>query len=206
MNESYLGRGLRRVGVAAAAIVALSIASQQRAEALSPMTPGAVPAAKHASDAITTQARHGPGGGGGFHGGGGFRGGGGFHGGGFRGGGFHGGGMHGGGFRGFHGGGFRGFHGGGVRIAPAFHGGFRHGGFHRHYGGYHRFYGGGYRYAYRPHFRRHYHHRRFFYTPSYYYPAYYHHRRCRVIWTYYGPRRICRPWYRHHYYRPYGYW
>ena len=41
----------------------------------------------------------------------------------------------------------------------------------------------------------------------------YRHRYCRVIWTYYGPRKICkhRPWYRH-YWRasllrlPYRYW
>jgi len=187
MRERFLRGGLvRRLGVAAAAIVALSVGSQQRAEALSLASPGTVPAAKYATDALTTQVRHG-GHGGGFHGGG-FRGGGGFHGGGFRGGGFH-------------GGGFRGFHGGGFRAAPAFHGGF-----HRHHGGYHRFHGGGYRYGYRPHFHRHFHHRRFFYGPSYY-PAYYNpHRRCRVIWTDYGPRRICRPWYRHHHWRPYGYW
>ncbi|ERF82091.1 hypothetical protein JQ559_21995 [Bradyrhizobium viridifuturi] len=195
MRESTLRCGLlRRLGVAAAAVLALSIASQQRAEALSVASPGTVPAAKSAADAMTTQVRHGGGGG---HGGGGF------HGGGFHGGGFHGG--------GFHGGGFRGFHGGGFRAAPAFHGGYRYGGFHRHYGGYHRFHGGGYRYGYRPYYRRHFHHRRYFYGSSYYpyyYPAYYHHHRCRVIWTYYGPRRICRPWWHHrHYWRPYRvYW
>ncbi|MGL3211982.1 hypothetical protein [Bradyrhizobium sp. BR 1433] len=178
MRESYLRRGLvRRLGVAAAAVFALSVASQQRAEALSLVSPGTAPAAKSAADAMTTQVRHG--------------------GGGFRGGGFHGGGFHG-----------RGFHGGGFRAAPAFHGGYRYGGFHRHYGGYHRFYGGGYRYGYRPYYRRHFHHRRFFYGSSYYYPAYYHHRRCRVVWTYYGPRRICRPWWPHrHYWRSYRvYW
>ncbi|WP_409334713.1 hypothetical protein [Bradyrhizobium sp. AUGA SZCCT0124] len=100
--------------------------------------------------------------------------------------------------------GFRGFHGGGFRAAPAFHGGYRYGGYHRHHGGYHRFYGGGYRYG----SRRHFHHRRYFYGSSYYYPAYYHHRRCRVVWTYDGSRRICRPyWHRRHYWRPYGvYW
>jgi hypothetical protein len=108
------------------------------------------------------------GGHGGGHGGGG--------GGGFRGGG---GGFHGGGFRGggaaFHGGGFRGFH-----------GGFHHGGFvgrphvwagHRHhFRGRHffrpRFYGGYYPYTYGP--------------------------RCRMIWTYYGPRLICRHHRWHH--------
>ena len=34
----------------------------------------------------------------------------------------------------------------------------------------------------------------------------YRHRYCRVIWTYYGPRKICqyRPWWRHRYYGYYG--
>lgn len=107
--------------------------------------------------------------------------GGGFHGGGFRGGGFRGGGAA------FHRGG--GFRGGGV----AFHRGYR-------YGGFHRYYGGGYRYAYhRPYFHRRHFHRGFYYGPSYSYP-----RRCRVIWTHYGPRRICRPWWhRHHHWRTY---
>ena len=113
---------------------------------------------------------------------------------------------HGGGFRGggaaFHGGGFRrgGFavhRGGGFRAAPVFRGGgMRY----------------GYRHAYhRPHFyHRHHFHRRF-YAPRYYGYPYYHgyrHRYCRVIWTYYGPRKICRyrPWYRHHWrVRHYGY-
>ena len=36
-----------------------------------------------------------------------------------------------------------------------------------------------------------------------YYPYYNYPRRCRVIWTYYGPRRVCR-WHRWHY--PYRYW
>ncbi|MGY3405743.1 hypothetical protein ACVWZV_001856 [Bradyrhizobium sp. GM5.1] len=36
-----------------------------------------------------------------------------------------------------------------------------------------------------------------------YYPYYSHPRRCRVIWTYYGPRRVCR-WHRWHH--PYRYW
>ena len=39
------------------------------------------------------------------------------------------------------------------------------------------------------------------YAPSYYYPNYYYpYRHCRIIWTYYGPRKICRyrPWWRHH--------
>ncbi len=115
-------------------------------------------------------------------------GGGGFHGGG---GGFHGGGFHRGGF---HGGGLA-FHGGGYRAAHVFHGGgYRYGGFR----GYHY---GGYRYA----FHRHHFHRRFYYAPSYYYCP---HRYCRVIWTYYGPHRIC-PWRHHHWHHRwhhYRYW
>jgi hypothetical protein len=74
-----------------------------------------------------------------------------------------------------HGGG--GFHGGGFRG-----GGFRGGGFGHRYGGFHR---GGYRYGY---FHRRHFHRGFYYGSSYY-P-----RRCRIVWTHYGPRRICRPW------------
>ncbi|WP_439359356.1 hypothetical protein [Bradyrhizobium sp. DASA03007] len=110
------------------------------------------------------------------------------HGGGFHGGGFRGGGH----FGGFHG---RGFHGGGFRAAPAFHGGgYRYGGF-RHYGGYHR-YG-----IYRPHYGYRHFHRRYYYGG--YYPYYHYPRRCRIIWTYYGPRRVCR-WPRWHY--PYRYW
>ncbi|KRR02921.1 hypothetical protein CQ12_22705 [Bradyrhizobium jicamae] len=215
MAISDPGRGLvRRLGVTAAAFFAFAAASQQRAEALSLASPGTAPSAKFATDGLTTQVQHrgGMGGGGGFRGGGGggFRGGGGgFHGGGFRGGGaaFHGGGFRGGGAA-FRGGGFRGggmaihrggfraapvFRGGGYRVAPAFYG-------RRH------FYG--YRHAYhRPFYRRHFH-RRFYYAPAYYsYPAYYYPRRCRVIWTYYGPRRICRPWYRSYWRaRYYGYW
>jgi hypothetical protein len=199
------GRGfVRCLGLAAAAMLALSAAASQRAEALSLINPTAVPTAKYASDGLTTEVRGGPGGGGGHGGGGGgFRGGGGgFHGGGggFHaggGGGFRGGGMaiHSGGFRGggavFHGGGFRGggavFHGGGFRGGHVFHGGgFRHGGF-----------------AFRHH--RHHFHRHFFYGSSYYdYPYYYPYRRCRIIWTYYGPRRICH--YRHWYHRGYPFW
>ena len=185
MAISDPGRGLaRRLGVAVAAIFALAVASQQRAEALSLASPGMAPSAKYATDGLTTEVRHGGGGG---HGGGGFHGGGG----GLRGGGFHGGGFRGGGAA-FHGSGFRG---GGFRAAPAFRGGgFRY----------------GYRHAYhRPHFvHRHRFHGRFYYAPAYYgYPYYYgyRHRYCRVIWTYYGPRKICRyrPWHRHHW--RYGY-
>jgi hypothetical protein len=88
-------------------------------------------------------------------------------------------------------------HRGGFRAAPVFRGGgMRY----------------GYRHVYhRPHFyHRHHFHRRF-YAPSYYgypYSYGYRHRYCRVIWTYYGPRKICRyrPWYRHHWrVRHYGY-
>jgi hypothetical protein len=103
--------------------------------------------------------------------------GGGGHGGGFHGGGFHGGAFHGGGFRG------GGFHGGGFRGGHVFHGGgFHHGGF-----------------AFRHHFHRH-----FYYGPSYYYYPYYH--RCRIIWTYYGPRRICHFHHWHHRWHHRGYW
>jgi hypothetical protein len=179
---------MRLLGLAAVATLMLSAGTARRAEAMTPINPTALPAAKSASDDMITQVRHGGGGGGhggGFHGGGGFRGGGGFHGGGA----FHGGGGHIGGFRG------GGFHGGGFRAAPAFHGGgYRYGGIH-HYGGYHR-YGG-----YRPHYYGHRHfHRRYY---GGYYPYYSHPRRCRVIWTYYGPRRVCR-WHRWHH--PYRYW
>ena len=79
-----------------------------------------------------------------------------------------------------------------------------------HGGGYRAFHYGGYRHAYyRPHFHHRAHfHRRFYYAPSYYaYP----YRYCRVVWTYYGPHRIChRSWYRHHYryhrWHHYRYW
>ena len=195
MATSDPGRGLvRRLGVTAAALFAFAAASQQRAEALSLASPGTAPSAKFATDDLTTEVRHG-----GHGGGGGFRGGGG---GGFRGGG---GGFHGGGFRGggaaFHGGGFRGggiaIHRGGFRAAPVLHGGgMRY----------------GYRHVYhRPHFHHRHHFHRRFYAPSYYgypYSYGYRHRYCRVIWTYYGPRKICRyrPWHHHHWrVRHYGY-
>jgi hypothetical protein len=189
---SNAGRGLvrclvRPLGLAAAAMLMLSAAPGQRAEALSLINPGAAPAAKAASDGLTIPViGRGGGGGGGFHGGGG-GGGGGFHGGG---GGFHGGG---GGFQGggavFHGGGFRSgpvFQGGGFRSSHVFRGGFRHGGFaFRHH--HRRFFVGGYYYDY----------------PYYDYPYYYYpYRRCHIVWTHYGPRRVChfRHW-RHHYWR-----
>ncbi len=39
-------------------------------------------------------------------------------------------------------------------------------------------------------------------TGYYAYPRYYH--RCRIVWTYYGPRKICRyPHWRRHYYGRY---
>lgn len=185
---------VRRAGLMAAVAVAATAFSHGRAEALSLASPAAVPSAKYASEGLTTEVRDMRGGGGGFRGGGG----GGFRGGGFRGGGaFHGGGFRGGGFRAAHV--YRG--GGGFRAAHIYRG-----------GGYHRF--GGYRvnrYAYhRPYvYRRHFHHRRYF-APAYYgyYPAYYRpYRVCRVVWTYWGPRRVCRPpyWHRRHYWRV-GYW
>jgi hypothetical protein len=210
MAISDPGRGLvRRLGVTAAALLAFAAASQQRAEALSLASPGAAPSAKFATDGLTTEVQHRGHGGGGFRGGGGggFRGGGG----GFRGGGFHGGGFRGGGAA-FHGGGFRG---GGAAFRG---GGFRGGGVAIHRGGFRAapvFRGGGMRYGYRhiyhrPHFRHRHHFHRRFYAPAYYsYPYYYgyRHRYCRVIWTYYGPRKICkyRPWWRHRYYG-YRYW
>jgi hypothetical protein len=85
-----------------------------------------------------------------------------------------------GGHGGGHGGGFHG--GGGFR---GFHGGFHRGGF----AGRHVFVG------HRAHFRgRHFFRSRFH---DGYYP-YTYGARCRVIWTYYGPRRICRTHRWHH--------
>src|SRR3954453_10087595 len=100
----------RRLSLAAATLFVLAGASGRPALAMSPVSPGAGPATKASSDALTIQVRGpgGGGGGGGHHGGGG----GGFHGGG--------GGFHGGGGGGFHGG--PAFHGGGGG-GPAFHGG-----------------------------------------------------------------------------------
>ncbi|MBR0960493.1 hypothetical protein [Bradyrhizobium japonicum] len=175
---------MRLFGIAAAATLMLSAGTARRAEALSLINPATSPATKAATADLVTQVRYGGGHGG--HGGGGH-----FHGGGFRGGGFHGGG-HIGGFRG------GGFHGGGFRAAPAFHhshvGGYRYGGVrHSGYGGYHRHWG-----YHRPHYGYRHFHRRYYYGG--YYPYYNYPRRCRIIWTYYGPRRVCR-W---HY--PYRYW
>ena len=176
---SQAARGLvRRAGLAVVAAVVATAASHQRAEALSLASPTTVPSAKYASEGLTLAVR------GGHHGGGGFRGGGGFHGGGFHG-----------------GGGFRAVHGGGFRAAPIYRSsGFRAA--HIYRGGYQRF--GGYRihrYAhYRPYFHRrhHFHHRRFFhrryYAPYYSYPRCHYPYRysCRVVWTYWGPRKVCR--------------
>ena len=213
MTISIPGRHARRLGVAAAAVFVLAAATPQRAEALSLASPGTAPAAKYAIDGATIQVRGGHHGGGG----GGFRGGGGgaaFHGGGFRGGGaaipggairaapaFRGGGAA------FHGGGFRGggiaIQGGAIRAAPVFRGGgMRYSGIRY----------GGYRVA--PYYRHHHRFHRRVYAPVYYdYPRYYSYPRryCRVVWTHYGPRKICRyrPWLRHHYWRHrvhYRYW
>jgi hypothetical protein len=106
-------------------------------------------------------------------------------------GGGHGGGGHGGGGHG-------GFHRGGGGHFGGFHGGgFRYGGF-RHYGGYHRHWG------YRPSYGYRHVHRRYYYGG--YYPYYHHPRRCRIIWTYHGPRRICRWHHWHRWHHPYRYW
>src|ERR1700682_1910124 len=72
MKIPYPGRGLVRcLGLAAAAMLVLSAAANQRAEALSLINPGAVPTPKYAAEGRTTEVRGGHGGGGGFHGGGG---------------------------------------------------------------------------------------------------------------------------------------
>jgi hypothetical protein len=104
-------------------------------------------------------------------------------------GGFHGG-FHGGGFRGgFHGGGF---HGGGFRGFQRGFGGFHRGFIGRHVWGGHRF-----------HFRA-----RHFFRPRFYggYFPYIYGPRCRIVWTYYGPRRICRWHHRHHWRWHRRYW
>lgn len=174
-----------RLGLAAAAVLAITCAAAPRAQALSLSSPAASPSAKQAIHSPVEVQDKGFGGGGGFRGGGG--GGGGFRGGG---GGF-GGGFHGGGGPAFHGGGFRGgpiYGGGGVRYAPAPV--FRH----RHYAPT-RYYG---------HHRRYLRPRYYGYAPIYYPRAYYPRRVCRIVLTSYGPRRICRPpshWRRHQLYR-----
>jgi hypothetical protein len=97
---------------------------------------------------------------------------------------------------GFHGGG-GGWHGGGMHVG-GFHGGGFHGGRAFHGGGFHH---GSFRFAH--------HHRHFiggYYYPSYY--PYYYHPRCRVVWTHYGPRRICyhRHWHWRHHWHHRHYW
>ena len=162
-------RGLVRcAGLAAAAVLVLSAAPQQRAEALSLASPGTLPVAKYASEGMTIEVRggHGGHGGGGFRGGGGLRGGGGFHGARIGGGGMA---IRSGGYRAAHI-----YRGGGYRYSGLRYGGHR---FAQHR--FHRFH------------HRHFH-RRFYYTPAYYY---HYPRRCRIVWTYWGPRKICR--YRH---------
>ena len=178
---------MRLLGLAAAATLMLSVGAARRAEALTLINPATSPAAKTATEDLVTQVRHGgggPGGGGHFHGGGGFRGGG-----------FHGGGGHIGGFRG---GGFHGGHIGGFRAGPAFRGhvgGMRYGGVR--YGGYYRHWA-----HHRPYYGYRHFHRRYYYGG--YYPYYHYPRRCRIIWTYYGPRRVCRWHHRHRW--GYRYW
>jgi len=121
---------IRALGLAAAALLTLSAATSERAQALSPINPGAAATANVAADGLTIEVR------GGGHGGGG-----------------HGGGHGFGGGRGLGGG--AAFHGGGFRAAPAFNGGgvrysgFRHGGHrfaHRHH--FRRFFVGGVYYDY----------------------------------------------------------
>jgi len=133
------------VGAMAGFGLALMVAPVERAQALTPASPGSASAVKGAAGAPATDVRFGHGGGSGH-----------------------------GGFGRFHGGGFH--H---VR------GGFRH----------HVFVG------------QRFHHRRFYaYNPyPYYYAPVY---RCPVVWTVYGPRRICgyhrhyvRYWGRHHFHR-----
>jgi hypothetical protein len=105
--------------------------------------------------------------------------------------------------RGGHGGGGGGHMGGGGGHFGGGHIGGGHFGGHFGGGGWH---GGGWHGARVAHFggfHRGFHHRRFFHGGYYpYYYPYYHHR-CRIVWTYYGPRRVCwhRHWHRwHHYY------
>lgn len=188
-----------RAGLMAVAAVAVTALSHGRAEALTPASPATLPSAKSASESLAVEVRDmrggGGGGGGGFRGGGG---GGGFHGGGFRGGGA----IHGGGFRGFHGGGVAHvYRGGGFRAAPIYRGGYRAAHIYRgapvyRYGGYRV-----HRYAYHRPFvhRRHHFHRRHFFHRRYYAPYYAYPRctfpyryTCRVVWTYWGPRKVCR--------------
>ena len=169
---SGAARGVRRAGVMAVAAFAVTAVSHGRAEALSLASP-----AGYRQPNTPAKAHRGAQvamaaedrGGGG-----------GYHGGG--GGGFHGGAIQGGGLRAYHGGGFRAAH---------------------------IYRGGGYRYGgYRVHAMRLITarsitggilHRRY-YAPYYSSPRYYYgYPRCRMVWTYYGPRKICRyrHWHRH---------
>ena len=177
LSRCSLRTSLRSLGFAAAALLTLSAATSERAQALSPINPGAVAASKVAAGGLTIEVRGGHGGG---------------HGGGF--------GGH-GGFGGYHGGGM-GLHSGAFHTGPAFVGGarvggFRHGGHrfaHRHF---RRVFIGGVWYDY-PYYDDY---------PYYYdYPAYYAAPGCRIVMTDYGPRRDCnyRPW-RHHYHKRYHY-
>ena len=66
MNVSDPGRGairgsLRSLGLAAAAMLVLTAATGQHAQALSLINPDAAPAAKYASDGLTTEIRGGRG-------------------------------------------------------------------------------------------------------------------------------------------------
>jgi hypothetical protein len=164
INAARPWRRLRPLPGIVAALLLMSVT--QRAEALSPISPGSSPAVTIASDTLVPVH--------GGHGGGGHMGGGGGHwGGGHMGGGgvFHGGGA-------FHGG----WHGGGVHIgAPIFHHHFVR-----------RFYG---------------------YAPGYYADYYAEpYGYCPLVWTPYGPHRIChyRPWHHHwhhwHHYRRHHHW
>jgi hypothetical protein len=169
---------LRFIGLAAAALLALSSATSQRAQALSLINPGAAATANVAGDGLTIEARFGGHGGG--HGFGG-----------------HGFGGHALGAGSFHGGAAA-FHGSGFRTGPMFHGsGVRYAGFRY----------GGHRFGHRHHFRRFfvggiYYDYPYYDYPYYDYPAYYAVPGCRIVMTDDGPRRICinRPW-RHHHYR-----
>jgi hypothetical protein len=187
MNIANLGRRMAQsLSLAAAAVLVMS--TTQYAQALSPVSPATSLISKAASEAPITQV-HGPGGGGGHGGGGGMHGGGGgMHGGG---GGMHigGGGMHIGGGA-MHGGG-GGMHIGGSGMHAVTGGGFHHPGGHfifAHHHHHHHFGRGFYGYGYDD------------YPAYYYYP-----RRCPIVWTHYGPRRICHyhRWhhYRHHHHR-----
>ena len=180
-RRQRVGRCLVSCFGLAAAVLMLSAAPGERAQAMSLINAAAAPSAKHAADALMIEVRgHGGGGGGGGH--------------------------HGGGGRGAaHFGGGGGHHAApAFRAGPAFHAGhaYRAGPVYRgggvRYGAYRH---GGFRFAHR------HHHRRFFYGSYYDYPSYYYYprHRCGVIRTHHGPRRICRWHHRHrwHHWRVY---